>query len=103
MKLHTKILAATIVACGLTNAAFAQDADTDSNDSDILNSERAVVTINEAIQMVQSKHSGKVITANLEEKEDSKLVFEIDLVQGSKEMEVWVDAITGEMSELIDD
>ncbi|MEM7617055.1 MAG: PepSY domain-containing protein [Pseudomonadota bacterium] len=74
-----------------------------SKDNDITNAKLAKITMVEAINKVMRSHDGIIITANLEQKDDDQLVYEIDLIQNDQEMEIWVDARTGQMSELMDD
>lgn len=103
IKKTMKFITVTAVACVLSGAAYANIFDWDSNDKDIENAKMAKITIVEAINKVTRKHDGFVITATLEEKEADQLVYEIDLIQNDKEVEIWVDAKTGEMSELMAD
>ncbi len=77
--------------------------DLDSNNSDIEKGKQAEVTMVQAINKVTAIHKGVVITATLEEKEGEGFVYEIDLVQDGKEVEVWVNAKTGQVSELMAD
>lgn len=100
---NIKVFLAILLISGASSLAFLGYPDVDSNNDDIKNAQAAKVSINEAIQQVQSNHDGVVITAILEDKSDAGLVYEIDLIQGKKEMEVWVDAKTGLISEIMTD
>lgn len=104
MKKTLKFVSILAVANLLFGAAYAGGLfDRDSNDKDIRNAKSATVTMLEAINKVTNAHEGFVISATLESKKGGQLVYEIDLVQNEKEVEIWVDAKTGEMSELMED
>lgn len=61
---------------------------------------QAKITIDEAIRAAREKFQVTVVEAELE-KEDDKVVWEIELVTGDgKAMEVHVDATTGEVLEI---
>ncbi|MEM6812041.1 MAG: PepSY domain-containing protein [Pseudomonadota bacterium] len=83
--------------------SYANIFDMDSNESDIRKAKLAKVNLSEAVEKVTEAHNGVVITAILEEKKEGALIYEIDLIDGEKEVEVWVDAITGQMSEVMMD
>lgn len=102
----TKILCLLSVLSIISLASIAVQAEIfglGNNDDDLENAKITKITIVEAINKVTKMYDGVIITATLEEKENDKLVYEIDLVQNDKEMEVWVDAKTGQMSQLMDD
>ena len=106
MKKTLKFISFFAVASLLSGAAVAQSdssLDQDSNEKDIQNAKLATVTMIEAVSKVTNAHDGFVISAILESKKGDRLVYEIDFVQNEKEIEVWVDARTGEMSELMED
>ncbi|MEM9468592.1 MAG: PepSY domain-containing protein [Pseudomonadota bacterium] len=77
--------------------------DMDSNESDIRKAKLAKVSLSKAVEKVTNEHSGVVITAILEEKKEIGFVYEIDLINDGQEIELWVDAVTGEMSEPMQD
>ena len=56
----------------------------------------------QALQTVQRQSTGRVVSAELEE-DDDKLVYEIEIMRGSKIMEVKVDAFTGAIIEREED
>ena len=60
------------------------------------------VSITDAIQKSLKKHHGTVVSADLEN-EDGRLVYEIEYLNDGKEMEVLVDAVTGEVMSGNDD
>jgi len=113
MKKLSSLVAAGLVISATFGPVFAQqvattpsaviELDNDDNRDDIENAQRAKVSLLQAVRKVSEQHSGAIITANLERKEDDLLVYEIDLVTGGDEVEVWVNAETGELSELMED
>lgn len=103
MKKVSKFIPIIAVVSIISTAALANILDMDSNDKDIENAKAAQIMMVDAITKVTKAHDGIVISAILEDKKGGKLVYEIDLVQGEKEVEVWVDAKTGTLSELMDD
>lgn len=52
------------------------------------------VTMTDAITKAKAMQSGTIVKAKLE-KEDGKLVYEIEFLDNGKEMEVMVDAVSG--------
>lgn len=104
MKKILKFVSVLAIASLPFGAAYAGSLfDRDRNDKDIRNAELATVTMIEAINKVTNAHDGFVVSATLEGKKGDRLVYEIDLVQNEKEVEIWVDAKTGEMSDLMED
>jgi uncharacterized membrane protein YkoI len=94
-----KTLLMTTVMVG-TLALTSQSAMAGMFDSDDFSAEQLAtvkVNITEAIAKAKEKQSGTVISAELE-KEDGKLAYEIKFLDDGKEMEVMIDAVSGNAS-----
>ena len=62
------------------------------------NSSDEILSIQEAIEAAQTEFKGKVIEIQLDH-DDGKLIYEIELVNESKEAEIDLDAMTGDVLE----
>lgn len=96
-----KILTAAIMASAFT-AGSAQAGIFDKNDFSAEELAKVKITIVEAISKAQTKQSGTPVEAKLE-KEDGKIVYDIEFYENGKEVEMVVDAITGEVESGDDD
>jgi uncharacterized membrane protein YkoI len=89
------LLMATVTVGAL--ALTSQSAMAGMFDSDDFSAEQLAtikVTMTDAIAKAKAMQSGTVVKAKLEE-EDGRLVYEIKFVDNGKEMEVMVDALSG--------
>lgn len=89
------LLMATVTVGAL--ALTSQSAMAGMFDSDDFSKEQLAtikVSMTDAIAKAKAMQSGTVVKAKLE-KEDGKLVYEIEFVDNGKEMEVMVDALSG--------
>lgn len=94
-----KMLLMTTVMVG-TLALTSQLAMAGMFDSDDFSTEQLAtvkVSMTDAIAKAKALQSGTVVKAKLE-KEDGKLVYEIEFLDNGKEMEVMVDAVSGNVT-----
>lgn len=60
------------------------------------NNQATVIDINQAVAIAKSQFNGKVIEAELD-KDDGRLIYEIEMENGQEEAEFEIDAYTGEI------
>lgn len=68
-------------------------------ESDRALSEKATVSMVEAIKTAEQARPGKTVEADMG-KEDGRIVYKIEIVDGSKTHKVYVDAVTGKVHEI---
>ncbi|MDO9119258.1 MAG: PepSY domain-containing protein [Nitrospira sp.] len=68
-------------------------------ESDRALSEKATVSMVEAIKTAEQARPGKTVEADMG-KEDGRIVYKIEIVDGSKTHKVYVDAMTGKVHEI---
>lgn len=88
------IAALSVGVPAVANAGLLGDKDDEMKTSQV---SQVKVSITDAIQKAQAKHSGTIVKAELED-EDGRLVYEIEYLDNDKETEMLVDAMTGEVT-----
>lgn len=68
-------------------------------ESDRALSEKATVSMIDAIKTAEQARPGKTVEADMG-KEDGRVVYKIEIVDGSKTHKVYVDAMTGKVHEI---
>jgi uncharacterized membrane protein YkoI len=68
-------------------------------ESDKALSEKATVSMVEAIKTAEQARPGKTVEVNMG-KDDGRVVYKIEIVDGNKTHKVYVDAVTGEVHEI---
>ena len=92
MKSTAKIIAASLIAVGLTGTSLAIAAQ-DSADTKPLHSDLSIAQVSE---IALSAQQGTIEEIELEN-EDGKAVFEVEIRTGTGEVEVVIDAASGEV------
>lgn len=68
-------------------------------ESDRALSEKATVSMIDAIKTAEQAKPGKTVEVNMG-KDDGRVVYKVEIVDGSKTHKVYVDAITGKIHEI---
>ncbi len=68
-------------------------------ESDKALSEKATVSMVEAIKTAEQARPGKTVEVNMG-KDDGRVVYKIEIVDGNKTHKVYVDAVTGKVHEI---
>jgi uncharacterized membrane protein YkoI len=68
-------------------------------ESDRALSEKATVSMVDAIKTAEQAKPGKAVEVNMG-KDDGRVVYKVEIVDGSKSHKVYVDAITGKVHEI---
>lgn len=78
-----------------------EDEDEDEDEQAETDAAQAKITLSQAIATaLKQVPGGKAFEAEVERKDDNKLVFEVELLAGDKVMEVEIDAMTGKVLEV---
>lgn len=94
--LHLCAITATIA---ITTPHLAQAAWFNHEDDDMLaNITKAKLNITEAIQKATNVQEGTVVSAELDDCDDKGVFYEIEIIQNNKEYDLYVDAITGDVT-----
>ena len=96
------VVAAVIATGGLAGYAYAQSAQTDTPAAQATET-APQIDIVKAIEIAKAEVPGTVMEAELDDKHD-KLVYEVEIeTEDGKEMEVEIDAASGEVLEVEED
>ena len=99
------VVAAVIATGGLAGYAYAQSAQTDTPAAETTETATPApqIDIIKAIEIAKAEVPGTVMEAELDDKHD-KLVYEVEIeTEDGKEMEVEIDAASGEVLEVEED
>lgn len=91
-KTTAKILAATLIATGLTGTSLAVAAQTDTNEAPLTSD----LSISQVSEIALGAQAGTIEEIELEN-EDGKAVFEVEIKTDTGEVEVMIDAATGDV------
>jgi uncharacterized membrane protein YkoI len=97
--LKNKALAIGALAALMLGGAYTANAgmlDGDKDNMTAAQMSEVKISITDAIQKSVEKHQGTIVKAELEN-EDGRLVYEVEYLENGEEVEMLVDAVTGEV------